>query len=228
MTEASDIGALEAADLAIVTNPNNPDGRLFDKDALMAVAQKLAARGGLLVVDEAFMDVGPKNASLNASLAADVARGNIVVLRSFGKFFGLAGLRLGFAIAAPPLAQRVSALLGPWAVSGPALAIGAQALADAAWIDATRTRLAEAAKRLDAVLVGAGLDIVGGTTLFRLAQSHAAAGLFHHLGCAGVFVRRFPDRPQWLRFGLPAAEPDWQRLERAINQKPVAAFSGNR
>jgi cobalamin biosynthetic protein CobC len=218
VTEVSDIAALEAADLAILTNPNNPDGRLLGKDALLAVARKLAARGGLLVVDEAFMDVAPPD----VSLAGEAGRGNIVVLRSFGKFFGLAGLRLGFAIAAPPLAQRIAALLGPWAVSGPALAVGAQALADAAWIGTTRTQLAQAAGRLDAILTAAGLDIVGGTNLFRLAQSHAAAGLFHHLGRAGIFVRRFHDRPQWLRFGLPAAEPDWQRLQNAI-----AAFSRN-
>ena len=122
------------ADLVIVTNPNNPDGRLFAKGDLLDVAKAISARGGVLVVDEAFMDVGPRG----ASLAPEVARGNIVVLRSFGKFFGLAGLRLGFALAAPPLAARLSALLGPWAVSGPALAVGAAALVDEAWIEITR------------------------------------------------------------------------------------------
>ena len=103
----------------------------------MALAGNLRAHGGLLVVDEAFMDAAPSG----ASLAADVSGGNIVVLRSFGKFFGLAGLRLGFALAAPKIAARLSAMLGPWAVSGPALAIGAKALADAAWIKKTRIRL---------------------------------------------------------------------------------------
>ena len=206
-----DAGLSDAA-LAILTNPNNPDGRLFAKDELMAVAKKLRSRGGLLVVDEAFMDVGPAD----ASLAGEVAFGNIVVLRSFGKFFGLAGLRLGFALATPVLAERIASLLGPWAVSGPALAVGTQALADRAWIEATRIRLAEAANRLDAILIGSGLDVVGGTTLFRLAQSRAAKDLFHHLGRAGIFARRFPDHPAWLRIGLPAAEPDWQRLQAAM------------
>ncbi len=113
------------------------------------------------------MDVGPPA----LSLAPEVARGNIVVLRSFGKFFGLAGVRLGFALAAPPLAARLSAQLGPWAVSGPALAIGTKALADRDWIDTTRQRLAQAAERLDAIFAGSGLDIVGGTSLFRLVRT---------------------------------------------------------
>jgi cobalamin biosynthesis protein CobC len=218
VAEVPDICALGDADLAILTNPNNPDGRMFAKDEMLAVAKTLAGRGGLLLVDEAFMDVGPAA----ASLAGEVARaGNIVVLRSFGKFFGLAGLRLGFALAAPALVERIASLLGPWAVSGPALAIGTKALADRSWIEAERLRLVHAIERLDAVLTGAGLELVGGTTLFRLARSPAAAELFEHLGRAGIFVRKFPDHPQWLRFGLPAADADWQRLEEAM-----AAFAG--
>ncbi|MGC1326545.1 MAG: aminotransferase class I/II-fold pyridoxal phosphate-dependent enzyme, partial [Xanthobacteraceae bacterium] len=114
VAEVGDLGAMGDAGLVVVTNPNNPDGRLFAKMDLLEVAKRLKARGGVLAVDEAFMDVGPPG----ASLAPEVAHGNIVVLRSFGKFFGLAGLRLGFALAAPPLAARLSASLGPWAVSG--------------------------------------------------------------------------------------------------------------
>jgi len=218
VVEVGEVGALAEFDLAILTNPNNPDGRLSAKDEIAAIAAKLGSRGGLLLVDEAFMDVGPRA----ASLASEVGRGNVVVLRSFGKFFGLAGLRLGFALAAPDLAERIAARLGPWAVSGPALAVGAQALADQAWIATTRARLAQAASRLDGILTISGLDIVGGTTLFRLVRSQVADALFQHLGRAGVFVRRFADHPQWLRFGLPAAEPDWHRFEQAI-----ADFTGN-
>jgi cobalamin biosynthesis protein CobC len=212
VAEVRDISAIGDAELAVVGNPNNPDGRLLAKNDLLGLAKALQPRGGILVVDEAFMDVGPPG----ASLAPETDRGNIVVLRSFGKFFGLAGLRLGFALAAPPLAARLAALLGPWAVSAPALLVGAAALADHAWIEKSRYGLAKSSTRLDAILSGAGLDIIGGTTLVRLAQIQAAHELFQHLGRAGVLTRIFPDHATWLRFGLPATEQDWQRLQFAV------------
>lgn len=200
------------ATLVIVGNPNNPDGRLLARTTLLGLAHDLRRRGGLLVVDEAFMDVGPQG----ASLAADVLCGNIVVLRSFGKFFGLAGVRLGFALAAPALAARLSASLGPWAVSGPALAVGVKALADTDWIGRTHKRLDKAAKRLDGILTPFGLSIVGGTSLFRLTYTPAASALFGHLGRSGILVRAFSDNPNWLRFGLPANVGQWQRLNAAM------------
>jgi cobalamin biosynthesis protein CobC len=210
--EIGGLGAVGAAGLVIVTNPNNPDGRIVPKAELIALAKDLRPRSGLLIVDEAFMDVGPPG----VSLAGEVSRGNIVVLRSFGKFFGLAGVRLGFALLDPALAQRLSATLGPWPVSGPALAIGTKALADTAWIERTRARLASAAQRLDAIIAASGIEVAGGTSLFRLAHTPAANALFELLGRAGIFVRRFPDNPHWLRFGPPSAEADWWRLEIAM------------
>ena len=210
--EVADIGALADADLAVIVNPNNPDGRVVGRDALTALADKLRSRGGLLVVDEAFMDVG----SAGASLAGEVGHGNIVVLRSFGKFFGLAGLRLGFALAATEIAARLTASLGPWAVAGPAIAVGEIALADAPWRLAMRATLAREAQRLDDVLTRAELDIVGGTSLFRLVRTPAADELFHHLGRAGIFVRRFAEQPSWLRLGLPSDEDAWARLRAAL------------
>ncbi len=208
--EVPTIGDLVGADLAVIVNPNNPDGWLIARDVLLMLAEELAP--GLLVVDEAFIDAAP----LGQSLATDLTRPNLVVLRSFGKFFGLAGVRLGFAVAVPEIARRLRAALGPWAVSGPALAIGTAALADAAWIAATRTRLAADAQRLDGLLVGAGLDVAGGTSLFRLVRTAAAAELFDRLGRAGIFVRRFAEQAAWLRFGLPGTEPEWQRLAAAL------------
>jgi len=217
-----ELGDLAGADLAVVVNPNNPDGRIVGRDALLALAEKLAP--GLLVVDEAFMDVGPPG----ASLAADVTRPNLVVLRSFGKFFGLAGARLGFALAAPSIAERLRGALGPWAVAGPALAIGSGALADAGWTVETRTRLAAAAQRLDLILATAGLDVVGGTSLFRLVRTPTAADLFDRLGRAGIFVRRFAEQPTWLRLGLPGSESAWRRLAEVLAGGRVSSANGKR
>jgi len=201
-----------AATLAIIANPNNPDGRLLARSDLLALAAELRRRRGLLVIDEAFMDVGPPG----SSLAPDVGGANIIVLRSFGKFFGLAGVRLGFALAAPPLARKIAAALGPWAVSGPALAVGTTALADTAWIERARARLDTSAQRLDAILADLALPLVGGTSLFRLVQTPAANALFQHLGEAGIWVRAFAENPKWLRFGLPGNEAAWKRLKAAL------------
>jgi cobalamin biosynthesis protein CobC len=227
IVEARSLADARDCALVFIGNPNNPDGRVFSRRDLVALADQLRPRGGLLIVDEAFMEVGP----LRESLAPEIGRGNIVVLRSFGKFFGLAGIRLGFALAAPAIATRLSALLGPWAVSGPALVIGTKALADTPWIETTRTRLAKAARQLDVVLTRAltgtltcaELKIIGGTSLFRLVQIPAADQLFHHLGRAGIMVRAFPEQTEWLRFGLPANKDAWRRLQIAL-----AAFQSNR
>jgi cobalamin biosynthesis protein CobC len=221
--EVADLAGLRNVDLAVVVNPNNPDGRIIPREALLACASDLPAHA-LLVVDEAFMDVGPGGMSLAQDIGRhnDSGRHNIVVLRSFGKFFGLAGLRRGVALADPPVAAQLRAGLGPWAVSGPAIAIGAAALSDQSWAETTRARLAQAARRLDQVLTGAGLTVAGGTSLFRLAHTKAAPELFAHLGRAGILVRRFAHQATWLRFGLPAREPDWQRLAAAM-----AAFDGS-
>src|SRR6516162_8531472 len=216
VTEIADLDAVHETMLVFVTNPNNPDGRLFDKNDLIALAKRLEARGGLLVVDEAFMDVGPPD----AGLASEVGRNRIVVLRSFGKFFGLGGLRLGFALAAPEIAARLAAALGPWPVGGPAIAIGQTALADASWSKAMRERLEEEARRLDAMLIRPGVEAVGGTSLFRLVHVSAADRLFHHLGRAGILVRRFPEHMAWLRFGLPGSEAAWYRLGATLGEFP--------
>ena len=215
VTEVASADQLGRADLAIVVNPNNPDGRLVERATLLAIADELLPRGGLLVVDESFADVAPSG----ASLASDTGRGNIVVLRSFGKFYGLAGLRLGFALAAPSLVDRLDAILGPWAVAGPALLIGAKALADGAWKLQTLTRLTEAAARLDEMLTNSSLEIVGGTSLFRLSRSLEAEQLFARLGRAGILVRRFIEEPTWLRWGLPRNENEWRRLADALSSR---------
>jgi cobalamin biosynthetic protein CobC len=223
--EVTDIAQLEDAKLAVVVNPNNPDGRIVPKQALLRIAGALSRHQGILVVDEAFADVVPPE----VSLAGETMYDNIVVLRSFGKFFGLAGLRLGFALAAPVIARQIERLLGPWPVSGPAILIGERALADEPWKATTLKRLSEAAQKLDRLLVRSGLEIIGGTSLYRLARSPNSHALFEHFGRAGIFVRCFAEHPTWLRWGLPRAEQDWQRLSAgltAFHSVPRAKESG--
>ena len=198
------VSAPEDSDVVVVVNPNNPTGRLF-------APAELARIKGLLVVDEAFIDFLPTEASLARDLPA-----RAVVLRSFGKTYGLAGVRLGFAIAQAELAERMRAELGPWSVSGPALEIGCRALRDDAWLQAARERLTADAARLDGMLRAAGFEIGGGTILFRLARHADAASVVQRLGQHGIHVRAFPDWPDQLRFGLPAGDEAFRRLAAAL------------
>ncbi|MBX3577927.1 MAG: threonine-phosphate decarboxylase [Rhizobiaceae bacterium] len=210
---------LFGADLAIAVNPNNPDGRIVPRRQLLDLAADLRARGGMLVVDEAFMDVGPEG----ASVADEVEQGGLIVLRSFGKFFGLAGVRLGFAIAAQATAARLEAQLGPWAVAGPALEYGLAALADQPWQQAMRVRLTREAGALDVLLRAVDIQVTGGTDLFRFARHDDAQGLYETLGGQGILVRRFDALPDRLRIGLPAGEADIARLAGALASWAQAA-----
>jgi cobalamin biosynthetic protein CobC len=206
-----DLDPSDRAEVVIVVNPNNPTGRVIPASVLHDVASRLAKKNGLLIIDEAFIDVLPETTSLTGDLLPAT-----IVLRSFGKTYGLAGLRLGFAIAEKSLARRVSAELGPWAVSGPALAIGTAALRDESWLSETVTRLRNDQARLDGMLEAAGFALIGGTPLFRLARHSNAMGVVEILGRHGIHVRAFSHEPQWLRFGLPGNEPAWERLSIAL------------
>ena len=198
-------------DVVVAVNPNNPDGRILEPARLLALLDRLERDSGLLVVDEAFADAVP-----DISLAPRAGRPGLVVLRSFGKFYGLAGLRLGFALTSPDMAGRLGRALGPWAVSGPAAAIGAAALGDAPWAEETRVRLTADAGRLDDLLVQNGLAVAGGTPLFRLASHEAAQDLFEHLARTGILARRFSGEATWLRFGLPGGAAEFERLGTAL------------
>jgi cobalamin biosynthesis protein CobC len=195
----------------VVVNPNNPDGRIIARDDLTAFAQAWTMTGRRLVIDEAFADVRPET----SLLALPKLPAGTVVLRSLGKFFGLAGLRVGFVIAAESDAAIWRGLLGDWPVSGPACEIATSALRDSSWIAATRARLAADRKRLDSVLGRAGLKSIGGTDLFGLFEARDGVDVLDHFARVGILVRGFASAPQHYRFGLPADEVAWQRLEAA-------------
>jgi len=201
------------AEIIVVTNPNNPDGHSFDPAQLRVLQKTQKARGGWLIVDEAFVDCAPE-----LSVGARVEEGGLLVLRSFGKFFGLAGLRLGFLIGPPEITNALAKRLGPWSVSTAALHIGREAYADAAWIAATRASLTTRMDRLQAMLdptLGTG---IGGTSLFHLLNMEEAQRAGDHLAAHGIFVRTFPDMPNYLRVGLPGEAWQWDRLKTALNE----------
>jgi cobalamin biosynthetic protein CobC len=190
------------AAVRVLVHPNNPDGRMWD----------VAAIGGrrLTVVDESFCDVMPQH-----SHVARAARAGVVVLKSFGKFWGLAGLRLGFAIGPGPEIAQLTEMLGPWPVSGPALRVGTAALEDRDWAADARTRLASDAARLDRLMTTRGAVVAGGTSLFRLYAVDDARLWQERLARGKVWSRVFPYSATWLRLGLPAPTR-WAQLEAAL------------
>lgn len=210
VADVATVDRLDGTDVLVVVNPNNPDGRLLKRETLLRLAEDLRSRGGWLVVDEAFADFEPGESLV------PVLPSNAVVLRSFGKTYGLAGLRIGFALAPEPVATRLRSALGPWAVSGPAMETGRKALRDREWLEAARSARAADASRLDALLVSLADAPLRGTILYRLLESPRAPELFRALGEHSIWVRRFQYNPHLLRFGLPGTEVEWQRLETAL------------
>lgn len=210
--EIKDLSAVGEANIVVLVNPNNPTGHVVAADEVRDLAETLRRRDGWLIVDEAFADVMPTETSVASNLPPAT-----IVMRSLGKTYGLAGVRLGFSISSADIAAQIADALGPWAVSGPALAIGRTALADDMWLNETRDRLQRDAQRLENLLVTEGFHILGGTPLFRLAAHADAQSIADMLGQHGIHVRRFPEQPEWLRFGLAGPEDDWRRLEQALS-----------
>lgn len=207
-TLTEDTLAEDRPDLRVIVHPNNPTGTWHGVEMLDAPR---------MVVDESFCDIAPER-----SLLPHLPEGDHLVLKSFGKFWGLAGLRLGFAIGPRHLTERLAELIGPWPVSGPGLAIATAALSDQAWAEATRTRLARDAARLDGLMQGAGAVSLGGTDLFRLYEVSEAGHWQEQLARHHIWSRAFPYAPRWLRLGLPPEE-GWDRIATALANLPAAS-----
>lgn len=204
--------AVDSADTLLLVQPNNPDAQRFPREQLLAWRARLAARGGRLIVDEAFLDAEPGD-----SLVPLAGEPGLVVLRSVGKFFGLAGARVGFVFAEADLLARLADRLGPWAVSGPARAVTAAALADRSWQEAARRRLNADSARLAALLDRHGLAGGGGTALFQWRPTPDAVAIHARLAEQAILTRLF-ETPAGLRFGLPGPETEWERLAAALSR----------
>ncbi len=197
-------------DVLLLIHPNNPTGECFYREQLLIWRQKLANRGGWLIVDEAFIDSTPKE-----SLALESTLPGLIVLRSLGKFFGLAGARVGFVLAEASFLKALNERLGPWAISSPARWIASQALQDHRWQQQARQQLSQQRLQLDQLLQGIGLKPTGGSTLFQWVVTPTAKEIHHQLAKQGILTRLFPE-PSSLRFGLPANEAAFNRLQTAL------------
>jgi cobalamin biosynthetic protein CobC len=204
--------AVDGCDVMVVCNPNNPTGATVDPEKLLRWAGELSARGGWLVVDEAFCDTTP-----HMSIAAASNRPGLIVLRSVGKFFGLAGVRLGFVAAEQALLAQLADYLGPWAVSSPAQRIGRAALSDRQWQAAMRENLLQAGQRLNDLLAANGIES-SGAALYRWWPEERAEAFRQHMASHGIWVRLFTRGAGGIRMGLPADEPGWQRVAKALRE----------
>ncbi|GHA56185.1 threonine-phosphate decarboxylase [Amylibacter ulvae] len=194
-----------SAPVKIYVHPNNPDGKTH------VIDDNTLKNADLIIIDESFCDICPSE-----SLVKFATRPNVIILKGLGKFWGLAGLRLGFAIGHPANIQKLRNLIGPWAVSGPAQYIGARALDDTDWITKTRKRLQTDAFRLDKIAIASGLGIIGGTDLFRLYKTNDAVSFQKHLAQNYIWSRIFPYSSEWIRLGLPGQPDHWAQIESAL------------
>jgi cobalamin biosynthetic protein CobC len=204
--------ALPDSDVVVVCNPNNPTGAIVARARLLEWAAQLAARGGWLVVDEAFADTNEEHSVIDASGAQ-----GLIVLRSVGKFFGLAGLRLGFVAAHPALLEKLADLLGPWAVSGPAQQIAIAALQDSQWQHAMRRELLAGGARMEQLLSRSGIQSHG-PALFKWWPEPQAEAFHEHMAQRGIWVRLFREAGRGIRLGLPPDEHGWTRLQQALTE----------
>ncbi len=202
--------AIDSLDVLVLVNPNNPTGERMTRDQLLEWHARLAAHGGWLIVDEAFADADPSD-----SIVACTAREGLIALRSVGKFFGLAGARVGFVLAAQEFLDALGERLGPWTIAGPARFVAQHALADQPWQIAMRARLDAQCARLSSLLRRCGLAPAGGCSLFQWVPTTAAAAIHETLARTGILTRLF-DAPSGVRFGLLGHDAEWERLEHAL------------
>ena len=201
--------------IIVLANPGTPDGRTVERELLLQTAEALASRGGVLIVDEAYVDADPA-----LSLCGEP---DLILFRSFGKFFGLPGLRLGFVVVPEDQVARFRHAAGDWPLNGPAISVGTAAYLDKPWQHTQRERVRRAAARLDEILQCAGLAVEGGTPLFRLARcaNAEADALFRHLASHAILTRPFEDDSGLLRIGLPGDESQWNRFAAALETRPT-------
>ena len=201
---------LDHLDVLVVVNPNNPTGRLMAPGRLLDWHAQLSSRGGWLIVDEAFIDPSPAQ-----SLAMHSPLPGLIVLRSFGKFFAMAGARLGFVLAEPSLLGQLDEALGPWPIAGPSRLVGTALLSDQCAQRVQRKRLLADSERLARLLSAYALRPTGGCGLFQWVATDESNRLYAFLAGQGILVRRYR-HPSSLRFGLPPDEQGWARLATAL------------
>ena len=195
----------------VLVNPNNPDGKLFQPKYLEELWERIRKAGGFLILDESFMDGTP-----DMSFRFDNCRDNVIVIRSFGKFFGLPGLRLGFVYGDNHYINKVSSLVGPWPISSSSLLIARKAMLDTVWISATITDLKMKSTALSNFLHDQKLKTVGDCYFFKTIELDNASQMHKALANHGIWTRIFNYNQKWLRMGLTKNKFEFEYLANTI------------
>ncbi|WP_339669078.1 threonine-phosphate decarboxylase [Dasania marina] len=197
------LGLLDQVEHVLVINPNNPTGELWDNTALQRLQQKVA---GYLIIDEAFID-----SCSQTSMLQHVEQGSLIVLRSMGKFFGLAGMRVGFVYLPIELKARFEQRLLLWGLTAPSLYIAEQALSDSAWQIQQQQRIHNMQQAMQQLLATRLPDftIKPGPLFISVAGPYEKLrSIKQQFAQQGIWLRIFapqqPDGDGLLRFGLPA------------------------
>jgi len=205
---------IEKNSIVVVINPNNPLTDTFSIQQLTQLKAHCQQQKALLIIDEAFADIFPSEFSFVPHLTNynennnDSANDNenesddLIVLRSFGKFFGLAGIRIGFACTTEIWRDIIKESIGPWSINGPALFIAEQALQDTQWQIEQSLRLEKYSKKLQELLkLHLPNASIKANALFITVFLDNAASVYEKLCQQGVYVR-LTDEQNALRFGV--------------------------
>lgn len=199
-------------DVLILVQPNNPTGHLFSLEQMQKWHEELRTRLGWLIIDEAFIEAAGQPSMVQREMPE-----GLIILRSLGKFFGLAGARVGFVFAQSAFLHIMQEALGPWNISAPSRFVATAALKDQHWQETTHIRLKQDGLRLAKMLQQANLPPAGGCSLFQWICHEQAALIHAKLAQRGILTRLL-NHPHSLRLGLPGLEPEWQRLEIALTE----------
>jgi cobalamin biosynthesis protein CobC len=211
--EINKIDQILNEDIVVITNPNNPDGLVYSHSDIEEIYSKIVKNKGLLIIDESFIDATPE-----LSFVKKLQNRNIIILKSFGKFFGLAGLRLGFAIGNEGIISDLENILGPWPVSTIALNIATKAMSDIDWIKGTRSLLLKLSEELNSNLSSSGYNIYGTTAFFTLISVENSTKMQRELANKGIWTRIFDYNNRWVRIGVPKDKETLEYLFNAIGK----------
>ena len=201
----SEVSKLSSSDIAIIVNPNNPTGKVIAEEILDDLSKKVR----ILIIDESF-----KMFSSRRIQKFD----NVIQINSLGKFFGLAGVRLGFVSGPSDFIKSVREMLGPWPISSIAAEIGIIALNDTTWISEMEKILLEGSNVLHKACSTKNWKLVGKTNLFHTYATSSCLEVEEQFAAHYIWIRTFDYSQTWIRLGIPTSKYEWTRVRQVLNQ----------